>query len=126
MTLALAVIHTSPIVFPDECMSALDTDLRETCLETIKKFLIEQGNKTAINIEGDYTRASTLNTKRQINLMWTDGHVELKRTNTPIKCKSVQYEKKPLVFYQDRTDKENPKFNVYDGKTEFQMEKEEF
>lgn len=51
MTLALAVIHTSPVVFLDECMSALDTDLRETCLETIKKFLIEQGNKTAINIE---------------------------------------------------------------------------
>jgi DNA repair exonuclease SbcCD ATPase subunit len=51
MTLALAIIHTSPVVFLDECMAALDTDLREQCLETIKKFLVEQGNKTVINIE---------------------------------------------------------------------------
>ena len=51
MTLALAIIHTSPVVFLDECMAALDTDLREQCLETIKKFLVEQGNKTVVNIE---------------------------------------------------------------------------
>lgn len=87
---------------------------------------IESKLKTAINIEGDHTRASTLNTKRQINLIWTDGHVELKRTNTPIKSKSVKYEKKPLVYYQDRTDKEHPTFHVYDGEKEFKMEKEEF
>jgi ABC-type thiamine transport system ATPase subunit len=51
MTLAIAIIHTSPVVFLDECMGALDADLREECLETIKKFLIEQGNKTVVNIE---------------------------------------------------------------------------
>lgn len=51
MTLAIAIIHTSPVVFLDECMGALDADLREECLETIKKFLIEQGNKTVINVE---------------------------------------------------------------------------
>lgn len=51
MTLALATIHTSPVVFLDECMSALDSSLREECLETIKKFLIETNSKTVINIE---------------------------------------------------------------------------
>jgi DNA repair exonuclease SbcCD ATPase subunit len=51
MTLALAIIHTSPVVFLDECLGSLDADLREECLETIKKFLIEQGNKTIVNIE---------------------------------------------------------------------------
>lgn len=84
---------------------------------------IEAKIKTAINIEGDYTRASTLTTKRQINLIWQDGHVELKRTNTPIKCKSVTYEKKPLVYYRNR--KENV-LKVYDGKEERDISDEEF
>lgn len=51
MTIALAMIHTSPIVFLDECMSSLNMDLREDCMEIIKKFLVEQNNKTVLNVE---------------------------------------------------------------------------
>lgn len=87
---------------------------------------IESKIRTAINIEGDYTRSSTLTTKRQINLIWQDGHVELKRTNTPIKCKSVKYDKNPLVYYRNRINKEVTQFNVYDGKEEKVITSEEF
>ncbi len=51
MTVALSIIHTSPIVLLDECMAALNPDLREDCIESMKKFLIEQGQKTVINVE---------------------------------------------------------------------------
>ena len=85
---------------------------------------IEAKMKTAINVEGDYTRASTLTTKRQINLMWKDGHVELKRTNKPIKCKVNYKEKKPLIYYKDRTDKKNHILRCYDGEKEFIMDYE--
>lgn len=51
MTIALAMIHTSPVVFLDECMSSLNMDLREDCMEIIKKFLVEQNNKTVLNVE---------------------------------------------------------------------------
>jgi hypothetical protein len=87
---------------------------------------IESKIKSAINVEGDYTRASTLTTKRQINLIWQDGHVELKRTNTPIKCKNLKHEKKPLVYFRDRTDKKNPVLKVYDGIEERTISDEEF
>jgi len=50
LTLALASIHTSPIVFLDEVMGALNEDLREECVEVIKKFLSDN-NKLVINIE---------------------------------------------------------------------------
>ncbi|MBS1736180.1 MAG: hypothetical protein JSS98_06170 [Bacteroidetes bacterium] len=87
---------------------------------------IESKLKTIINIEGDYTRTSLLSTKRQIDLIWTDGHVELKRTNKPIKCNSLKYEKEPLFYYRDRSDKKNSVLRVYDGKSEYIMSDEEF
>jgi len=51
MTLALAIIHTSPVVFLDECLGSLDMNLREDCVEIIKKYLTENVSKTVINIE---------------------------------------------------------------------------
>ncbi|MBS0284309.1 MAG: hypothetical protein JSS15_07800 [Proteobacteria bacterium] len=87
---------------------------------------IETKLNTAINIEGDHIRTSTLTTKRQINLEWLDGHVELKRTNKPIKCINFKYEKQPLIYYRDRTDRKNPLLKVYDGTTEYIMDDEEF
>ena len=51
MTIALSIIHTSPIVLLDECMSALNSDLREDCIDSMRRFLIEQGQKTVINVE---------------------------------------------------------------------------
>jgi ABC-type thiamine transport system ATPase subunit len=38
LTLAVAKVSSSPIIMLDECMAALDEDLREQCLETIEKF----------------------------------------------------------------------------------------
>lgn len=51
LTIALACINPSPILFLDECMSSLNVDLRENCIEAIQKFLIAQTGKTCINIE---------------------------------------------------------------------------
>jgi DNA repair exonuclease SbcCD ATPase subunit len=53
-TLALASIHHSPVVFLDEVMGALNADLREQCVEVIKKFLIETSNKTVVSIEHNF------------------------------------------------------------------------
>jgi DNA repair exonuclease SbcCD ATPase subunit len=50
LTLSLAALSSSPIVLLDECMAALNTDLREVCIEEFKKF-IEMSNKLIINIE---------------------------------------------------------------------------
>lgn len=38
LTLAVARVSSSPLIMLDECMAALDEDLREQCLETIEKF----------------------------------------------------------------------------------------
>jgi DNA repair exonuclease SbcCD ATPase subunit len=54
LTLALASIHTSPIVFLDEVMGALNADLREQCVEVIKNFLIERSNKTILSVEHNF------------------------------------------------------------------------
>lgn len=51
LTLALGTIHTSPLILLDECMSALNLELKEDCIETIQKFLTIENNKTVINIE---------------------------------------------------------------------------
>lgn len=53
-TLALASIHHSPIIFLDEVMGALNSDLREQCVDVIKKFLIETSNKTVISVEHNF------------------------------------------------------------------------
>ncbi len=54
LTLSLASIHTSPIVFLDEVMGALNADLREQCVEVIKNFLIERSNKTILSVEHNF------------------------------------------------------------------------
>lgn len=54
LTLALASIHTSPIVFLDEVMGALNADLREQCIEVIKSFLMERSNKTILSVEHNF------------------------------------------------------------------------
>ena len=51
LTVALACVNPSPILFLDECMSSLNTDLRENCIEALKKFIIAQTGKTIINVE---------------------------------------------------------------------------
>jgi DNA repair exonuclease SbcCD ATPase subunit len=51
LTIALACVNPSPVLFLDECMSSLNTDLRENCVDVIKKFVISQTGKTVINIE---------------------------------------------------------------------------
>jgi len=51
LTIALACVNPSPILFLDECMSSLNTDLRENCIEALKKFVIGPTGKTCINIE---------------------------------------------------------------------------
>lgn len=50
LTLALACVNPSPILFLDECMASLNGDLREACIEAIKKFIISTYKKTVINI----------------------------------------------------------------------------
>lgn len=50
LTLALACVNPSPILFLDECMASLNGDLREACIEAIKKFVIASYRKTVINI----------------------------------------------------------------------------
>ena len=50
LTLALACVNPSPILFLDECMASLNGDLRENCIEAIKKFIISTYKKTVINI----------------------------------------------------------------------------
>lgn len=50
LTLALACVNPSPILFLDECMASLNGDLRENCIEAIKKFVISTYKKTVINI----------------------------------------------------------------------------
>ena len=48
MTIALARISSIPFVLLDECLSSLDADLRERCLQVIREML---NNKTIIDIE---------------------------------------------------------------------------
>ena len=50
-TIALACIHSSPIVLLDECLSSLNLDLKADSIDVIKKYLIEQSNKLVLNIE---------------------------------------------------------------------------
>ena len=51
LTVALACVNPSPVLFLDECMSSLNTDLRENCIDALKKFVVAQTGKTIINIE---------------------------------------------------------------------------
>jgi len=47
LTLALARVSPSPVVFLDECMSSLNESLRVSCIEAIKKYV---PHKTIVNI----------------------------------------------------------------------------
>ena len=51
LTVALACVNPSPVLFLDECMSSLNVDLRENCIDALKKFVVGPTGKTLINIE---------------------------------------------------------------------------
>jgi DNA repair exonuclease SbcCD ATPase subunit len=58
LTLSLARVGNSPVLFLDECFSSLDAALREACIKVIKRYL---PHKTIVNIchetiEGYYDR----------------------------------------------------------------------
>ena len=63
LTLAIAKVNSSPILLLDECMSSLDQDLQELCLESITEFL---PNKSILHIchgatKGQHGRTLELN-----------------------------------------------------------------
>jgi DNA repair exonuclease SbcCD ATPase subunit len=51
LTIALACVNPSPVLFLDECLSTVGNDLRECALESIRKFIIAQTGKTCIIIQ---------------------------------------------------------------------------
>lgn len=51
LTIALACVSPSPILMLDECMSSLNLDLREKCVEALKRFVIGQAGKILISVE---------------------------------------------------------------------------
>jgi DNA repair exonuclease SbcCD ATPase subunit len=48
LTIALAVIHPTPFVMLDEVMASLDMNLRENCIDVIKKYLIESNSSRCV------------------------------------------------------------------------------
>lgn len=51
LTVALACVNPSPILFLDECLSTVGNDLRECAIDMIKKYIILQTGKTCILIQ---------------------------------------------------------------------------
>lgn len=52
LTIALAVIHPTPFLMLDEVMASLDMNLRENCIDVIKKYLIDcNSSRCVIDVE---------------------------------------------------------------------------
>jgi DNA repair exonuclease SbcCD ATPase subunit len=51
LTVALACVNPSPVLFLDECLSTVSNDLRECAIDAIKKFVIIPTKKTCIFIQ---------------------------------------------------------------------------
>lgn len=51
LTIALACVNPSPVLFLDETMSSINQDLRESSIEVLKKFVVNQSQKTVLLVE---------------------------------------------------------------------------
>jgi DNA repair exonuclease SbcCD ATPase subunit len=51
LTVALACVNPSPVLFLDECLSTVGNDLRECAIEALKKYIIAQTGKTCILVQ---------------------------------------------------------------------------
>jgi DNA repair exonuclease SbcCD ATPase subunit len=51
LTIALACVNPSPVLFLDECLSTVGNDLRECAIDALKKFVISQTGKTCILVQ---------------------------------------------------------------------------
>jgi DNA repair exonuclease SbcCD ATPase subunit len=51
LTVALACVNPSPVLFLDECLSTVGNDLRECAIDALKKFVISQTGKTCILVQ---------------------------------------------------------------------------
>lgn len=52
LTIALAVIHPTPFVMLDEVMASLDMNLRENCIDVMRKYLVEnESSRCVIDVE---------------------------------------------------------------------------
>jgi DNA repair exonuclease SbcCD ATPase subunit len=51
LTIALACVNPSPVLFLDETMSSINQDLRESSIDVLKKFVVNQSQKTVLLVE---------------------------------------------------------------------------
>jgi DNA repair exonuclease SbcCD ATPase subunit len=51
LTVALACVNPSPVLFLDECLSTVGNDLRECAIDALKKYIISQTGKTCVLVQ---------------------------------------------------------------------------
>jgi glycosyltransferase involved in cell wall biosynthesis len=51
LTIALACVNPSPVLFLDECLGTIGNDTREYCIEALKKYVISNTKKKVIIVE---------------------------------------------------------------------------
>jgi DNA repair exonuclease SbcCD ATPase subunit len=51
LTVALACVNPSPVLFLDECLSTVGNDLRECAIDALKKYIVSQTGKTCVLVQ---------------------------------------------------------------------------